>query len=105
MVHSFHYAASAALVRLPKIGAVTADAVTAGHQAAEFWSLWTSSAFLKSYAAVCPPELLPREKTQLDQLLRVHLMEQAVYELQYELNNVPERAAVPLAGMLEVLET
>ena len=32
-----------------------------------------------------------------------HLMEQAVTELQFELNNMPERAAVPLAGMLDML--
>jgi maltose alpha-D-glucosyltransferase / alpha-amylase len=105
MIHSFHYAASAALVRLPKIGAVTPDAVTAGQQAAEFWSLWTSSAFLKAYATSCAPQLLPSDANQFNLLLNVRLMEQAVYELLYELNNMPERAAVPLAGMLDALET
>jgi maltose alpha-D-glucosyltransferase/alpha-amylase len=105
MIHSFHYAASAALWRLQKIGPANPDVPVTWRDAANFWSTWTSSAFLKAYASTCPASVLPTERAQLDALLRVHLMEQAVLELQYELKNMPERAGVPLAGMLDVLKS
>jgi maltose alpha-D-glucosyltransferase/alpha-amylase len=104
MIHSFHYAASAALWRLQKIGPVNPDTLAIWRNAADFWSTWTSSAFLRAYANACPPSLLPPDRAQRDALLRVHLMEQAVLELQFELKNMPERAGVPLAGMLDVLK-
>jgi predicted trehalose synthase len=36
-------------------------------------------------------------------LLRLHLLEKAVYELGYELNNRPDWVAIPLAGISQLL--
>jgi maltose alpha-D-glucosyltransferase/alpha-amylase len=103
MVRSFHDAASEALSRLPKIGVVAPDAVTVWQQAADFWYLWTSSAFLRAYAAAtAATDLLPKPSAQLDLLLKVHLMEKAIHEVQDELDNRPDRVAVPLRGILEL---
>ena len=40
-----------------------------------------------------------------DQLLAVFELEKAVYELRYELNNRPDWVAIPVAGILRLLET
>jgi maltose alpha-D-glucosyltransferase/alpha-amylase len=45
---------------------------------------------------------LEREAPELiapDDLLRAFLMEKALYELEYEVNNRPDWVAIPLAGL------
>jgi maltose alpha-D-glucosyltransferase / alpha-amylase len=37
-------------------------------------------------------------------LLDAHLLEKAVYEVGYELNNRPNWARIPLTGILELLQ-
>ncbi len=103
MVRSLRYAAAEALLRLPTIGVVAPDAIAAWQQAADFWYAWSSSAFLRAYStATAATDLLPRSEPQLDLLLKVHLMERAIEELQYELDNRPERATFALHGILEL---
>ena len=73
---------------------------------AEFWYLWTVSAFLGAYlsrANAAP--FLPPGEDDLKALLRLHLMEKAVYELAYELNNRPDWVPIALMGLRELLET
>ena len=36
--------------------------------------------------------------------LRLFILEKAFYELRYELNNRPQNAAIPMRGLLQVLE-
>ena len=43
-----------------------------------------------------------RESSQL--LLDVYLLEKALYELRYELNNRPDWARIPLHGILQLLD-
>jgi maltose alpha-D-glucosyltransferase/alpha-amylase len=106
MIRSFQNAAAESVLRLPMTGAVTSDALATWKNAADFWQLWTSSAFLKAYLAVtAAAELLPRSRAQLNLLLQVHLMERATYELQHELKNRPDRVAIPLHGILDLLGT
>jgi maltose alpha-D-glucosyltransferase/alpha-amylase len=38
-------------------------------------------------------------------LLRLHLLEKAVYELNYELNNRPAWVRIPLAGIASLLNS
>ena len=49
--------------------------------------------------------LLPPGQQATDQLLAVFELEKAVYELRYELNNRPDWVAIPVAGILRLLET
>ena len=49
--------------------------------------------------------LLPPGQQVADQLLTVFELEKAVYELRYELNNRPDWVAIPVAGILRLLET
>ena len=78
-------------------------------EALEPWArLWQSAVcteFLKAYrqTAAARPDLLP-QPAQADRLLRAYLLEKALYELLYELNNRPAWVRVPLAGILALLE-
>ncbi len=106
MLRSFHYGAYAALFRHAAGGGVPErpEAVAALEWGARFWHHWVSVAFMKGYldaagrAAFMPPE---REEVQL--LLDAHLLEKAVYELAYELNNRPDWVRIPLQGISQLL--
>ena len=47
---------------------------------------------------------LPPIVTNSDILLNIYLLEKALYELGYELNNRPDWVRIPLAGILQLLE-
>ena len=49
--------------------------------------------------------LLPPGQQAIEQLLAVFELEKAVYELRYELNNRPDWVAIPVAGILRLLES
>ena len=104
MIRSFHYAAYGALFsqqarvlagpeHYPHLEAMTA-----------VWHTWVSAAFLKAYlAAARQAQFLPRSAEEVGVLLNSYLMEKAVYELGYELNNRPEWLKIPIAGILGLL--
>ena len=70
-----------------------------------FWTTWTSAAFLKAYLAVAGAQpFVPQQPEQVQLLLDTYLMEKALYELRYELNNRPDWARVPLHGILQLLD-
>jgi trehalose synthase-fused probable maltokinase len=103
MIRSFHYAAHAALFEgnlletRPECEA--ALEVWAGH-----WYLVTASTFLGAYlrrAAGAP--FLPAGRAELQPLLETFLLEKAVYELGYELNNRLSWVRIPLRGILGLL--
>ncbi len=68
---------------------------------ARLWENAVASEFLKAYrqAAAADPTLLP-EPAQAQALLNAYLLEKALYELLYELNNRPAWVRIPLAGIL-----
>ncbi|HET6262692.1 MAG TPA: putative maltokinase, partial [Chloroflexia bacterium] len=96
MLRSFHYAAYAALFsELEK----DADAQRL-EPLASAWSLWVSAAFLREYLAVARQgSFLPASEEDLRVLLDAHILEKAVYELIYELNNRPDWVRIPLQAL------
>ena len=46
---------------------------------------------------------LPQSNDQIRVLLEAHLLEKALYEIVYELNNRPDWVRIPLRGVLELL--
>jgi maltose alpha-D-glucosyltransferase / alpha-amylase len=71
---------------------------------ARYWNLWTSVAFLKRYfQAASHNGFLPKTKDELKFLLDILVLEKAVYELNYELNNRPDWVDVSLRGIFELL--
>jgi maltose alpha-D-glucosyltransferase/alpha-amylase len=67
---------------------------------------WVSAIFLRNYLeAADSGGFLPASKPELKGLLDLYLLQKAVYELNYELNNRPPWVGVPLRGILEILQT
>jgi maltose alpha-D-glucosyltransferase/alpha-amylase len=104
MLRSFHYAAYAAM-----FSRVTKDVVASEAQAciegwADAWHKWVSVAYLKEYLAVAAAgNFLPRNPQDLRTLFDIYLLEKAVYELIYELNNRPDWIRIPLQGVRELI--
>jgi maltose alpha-D-glucosyltransferase/alpha-amylase len=102
MVRSFHYAAYAALLRETS---VRPEDVPALRPWTDLWYQYVSGIFLKSYLdAAGPAPFIPAEKEELGLLLKVFLLEKAVYEVGYELSHRPEWVVIPIKGMRDLLE-
>ncbi len=106
MIHSLRSAASEAMLQLPKTGIVTPEAAEAWREAAEFWSGWTASAFLRAYIAnPGVAVLVPSAGDPLARLLEFHLLQEAVEHLQVELDGDElEEVTVPLDRILALVQ-
>jgi maltose alpha-D-glucosyltransferase/alpha-amylase len=70
---------------------------------AHLWELSTSAAFLRAYReGASGAAVLPASTDDLRALLAVHILDKALYELSYELNNRPGWARIPLIGILSL---
>jgi maltose alpha-D-glucosyltransferase/alpha-amylase len=104
MIRSFHYAAQSALFHQSSLALKPEDLPALEHWA-QFWYVWVSSSFLTSYLnGVEQVQLLPDDPEQLRILLDVYLLEKAIYEIGYELNNRPHWLKVTLQGILQLLK-
>jgi maltose alpha-D-glucosyltransferase/alpha-amylase len=71
---------------------------------ARIWQTWTTAAFLRGYFTSAAGSLfIPAASSQRDALLRLFVLEKALYELNYELNNRPDWVRIPLKGIFELL--
>ena len=69
------------------------------------WYHYTSGLFLRSYLDEAgEAEFIPESTQEIDILLRAFLLEKAVYELSYELNNRPDWVIIPLLGIKSLLD-
>jgi maltokinase len=91
MLRSFAYAASAARILNDT-------------PAPEDWENEVRAAFLGGYLASVDPTLLPPGRAAVERLIAVYELEKAVYELRYELDNRPDWASIPVAGICRLLE-
>jgi maltose alpha-D-glucosyltransferase / alpha-amylase len=68
------------------------------------WRRWTSAAFLGRYLDVAAAgQLVPDDPDDARRLLEALVLEKAVYELGYEIDNRPEWIGTPVRGILELL--
>jgi maltose alpha-D-glucosyltransferase/alpha-amylase len=71
---------------------------------AHLWETWASAAFLRGYFETAgDAPFLPADSAQRDKLLRLFMLDKALYELDYELNNRPDWVRVPLWGIFDLL--
>jgi maltokinase len=91
MLRSFAYAASAA----ERAGATLPDG----------WESSARSSFLEGYRSSVEPSLLPAGEAAFAQVLAIFELEKAVYELRYEIDNRPDWAAIPVAGIARLLDS
>jgi len=104
MIRSFHYATHSALLHQASLALKPEDS-PALEQWAQFWYVWVSSSFLMSYLnGVEQAQLIPNDPEQMRVLLDAYLLEKAVYEIGYELNNRPDWLKVPLQGILQLMK-
>jgi trehalose synthase-fused probable maltokinase len=106
MLRSFHYAAHAPL--LAATGSVNVDDSNREklNGWAEVWARWVSDRYLNEYLKTAlGAEFLPPSREEIMALLQLHVLEKAVYELGYELNNRPGWVAIPLEGIFKTLES
>jgi trehalose synthase-fused probable maltokinase len=90
MLRSFAYAASAA--------------ERGGRSVPAGWEASARAAFLEGYMGAVDAALLPAGEAATEQVLAVFELEKAIYELRYEIDNRPDWAAIPVAGIARLLE-
>jgi maltose alpha-D-glucosyltransferase/alpha-amylase len=98
MLRSFSYAAHASLFAYAARGPDEADRL---EPCARYWEHVVSAAFLLSYrATAADASFLPKQGAAFRRLLEAFLLDKALYELRYELNNRPTWVGIPLSGIL-----
>jgi maltose alpha-D-glucosyltransferase/alpha-amylase len=104
MIRSFDYATHTALMRQSLLAQSTED-LDVLDRWGRFWYTWVSAAFLSSYLKFIKyTQLLPDNFDELKPLLDAFLLDKAMYEIGYELNNRPEWVKIPIHGILEFME-
>ena len=101
MLRSFHYAIHSAW---PKEEALGAEAKAMAEARAEKWPQAMAGIFIQAYLETAKDAAFIPEGADRDILMKAYLMEKAVYELGYELNNRPDWAHIPMAGILRLVE-
>jgi maltose alpha-D-glucosyltransferase/alpha-amylase len=103
MMRSFHYAAHTGLSMRLHTG--RREDVPLLEPWADLWASWISSAYLQSYLETADGALfIPSKREDTELLLDVFLLEKAVYEVAYELNNRPDWISIPLRGIRQILK-
>ncbi len=102
MLRSLHYAAYVTLF-LNK--SIRDEDVAILQSAAEDWYKYVSNVFIESYyQTIGEAEFLPKTGLEFKNLLQIYLLDKAIYELGYELNNRPDWLIIPLRGIRQVLD-
>ncbi|MFC1901454.1 maltose alpha-D-glucosyltransferase [Chloroflexota bacterium] len=105
MLRSFHYAAHSAITKQASLSAKSGDDLPLLRHWAQYWYTWVSVEFLNAYLDIMAQTgLLPEDPDQLKILLDAFLLDKALYEVGYELNNRPDRVKVPIQGILQLME-
>jgi maltose alpha-D-glucosyltransferase/alpha-amylase len=98
MLRSFSYASFSALI---KYSTRRPEDFHRLEPWARLWEQSVSSAFLRTYCeSVAGAAVIPSEPLQFAGLLEAFVIDQALYELTYELNNRPNWVLIPLTGIL-----
>jgi maltose alpha-D-glucosyltransferase/alpha-amylase len=102
MLRSFSYAANSALASYTETHPSDATVLATWSSA---WESAVGGVFLEAYAATMSeqPGLLPNPQ-QANAMLKSLVVEKALYELLYELNNRPTWLHIPLSGLLALAD-
>jgi maltose alpha-D-glucosyltransferase/alpha-amylase len=106
MLRSFHYAVYSALRDEEERGSFHRDNRAGMEAWVEDWRLWISAEYLHTYLADSMDSgFLPDTAEEIKVLLDAYLLEKAVYELGYEMNNRPAWVRIPLQGIQQLLDS
>jgi maltose alpha-D-glucosyltransferase / alpha-amylase len=102
MIRSFHYAARAVILQQLR---VRSDDVHLLEDWGEAWYRHVSGVFLHAYlATVAASPFIPSYRQDLEIMLDAFLLEKAIYELGYELDNRPDWVRIPIRGIRGILQ-
>jgi maltose alpha-D-glucosyltransferase/alpha-amylase len=100
MLRSFSYAAYGTLINYATRHPEDQDRLEPW---ARFWERSAAAAFLRAYRETTQgTDLLPADKEHFRKLLDVFLLDKALYEVLYELNNRPTWLRIPLLGIMSL---
>lgn len=103
MVRSFNYAGFASLFKFAHNRPEDIDQFLPWAMAC---STWSAVAFLKGYrTATTGSEVVPGTADEFTRALEPFVVDKAIYEINYELNNRPDWLTIPLVGLLEYLSS
>ncbi len=101
MMRSFQYAAYSALWQ----PAMRPEDIPFLERWADTWYKQMSSIFLQSYLrTTAGASFIPKDDDELQVLLEAYLLDKAVYEIGYELNNRPSWVVIPIRGIKHILQ-
>lgn len=96
MLRSFQYAAYAALFASKATGRLESRA--------ELWTQRVSTTYLQAYFSEAKGlRCIPSSTAERQSLLDAFLLQKALYELAYELNNRPDWVLIPIRGILSLM--
>jgi maltose alpha-D-glucosyltransferase/alpha-amylase len=102
MMRSFQYAAYSALWQ----PAMRSEDVPFLERWADLWYRQISSVFLQSYLKTTAGAIfIPQSSDDLQIMLEAYLLDKAVYEIGYELNNRPDWVVIPIRGIKHILKS
>jgi maltose alpha-D-glucosyltransferase/alpha-amylase len=103
MLRSFAYAAATAAEEVAaRFAENEADRV---RRAAAQWEAMASQTFLGEYEATIQGRAIwVEDERGREGVLRLHLLGKALYEINYEANNRPDWIAIPVRGVLDILD-
>ncbi len=104
MLRSFHYAPYAQLSQRLSGARSFEHQLEQEKPWAEFWYHWVAVSFLRGYLPLATSSnFWPASWSDVKTLFKTHLIEKAIYELAYELNNRPDWVSIPLQGLRHLL--
>ena len=101
MIRSFHYAAYNALFQEEGLRREDVDYLEAW---AEQWYHYASGFFMHAYLGkTMGTGVVPAKEEDFEILMQTFLLEKAIYELGYELNNRPDWVLIPIRGIKYIM--
>lgn len=105
MLRSFHYAVASTLRGQLQTGRITSGDAERLESWSQLWYRAAARAFLKRYLETATgASFIPADHEELAVLLDVFMLEKALYEVRYELNNRPAWLPIPLAGIRSIIK-
>ncbi len=101
MVRSCHYPAYSILFNNKVL---SGDDIRLLEPWGEMWYKCAAGSFVHSYLeTVGDASFIPRQEHELRLMLDAFLLDKAIYEVSYELNNRPDWVVIPLRGILQLM--
>jgi maltose alpha-D-glucosyltransferase/alpha-amylase len=104
MLRSFDYVSRTAM-RSPWVEDLSPESRASLEDWAGAWTHWVSATFLGHYFEIAgDAPLLPETVDERRRMLHAHLLDKALYEVNYELDHRPDWLDVPVRGLLDLLD-